>query len=87
MKSSNHYSILKLALENGKVQSIREIQEYVPITVLTIDMQLNYNTLSKRLLDPGKLTIGDVNRLASLVGVDSVMLFRQIEKDILHRRR
>jgi len=86
LKSSNHYSILKLALESGKVQSIREIQEYVPITVLTVDMQLNYNTLSKRLLDPGKLTIGDVNKLAALVGVDSVTLFRHIEKDI-HKRK
>lgn len=82
MKKPNYYTVLKAALENGSLESIRDIQQIVPITVLTQDMQLNYNTLSKRLLDPSRFTMSDIHRLAGLIGIDSSELFRKIVKEI-----
>jgi hypothetical protein len=82
LKKPNYYTIVKAALENGNLESIRDIQKIVPITVLTQDMQLNYNTLSKRLLDPSRFTLLDINRLAGLIGVDSSELFKKIVKEI-----
>lgn len=82
MKKPNYYTVVKAALENGSLESIRDIQKIVPITVLTQDMQLNYNTLSKRLLDPSRFTLLDVHRLAGLIGVDPSELFKKIVKEI-----
>lgn len=86
MKKPNHYSVLKAAIENGTLESVRDIQLIVPITTLTQDMRLNYNTLSKRLLEPSRLTISDINRLATLIGIDSAELFRRILKEVKGRR-
>jgi hypothetical protein len=82
LKKANHYTLLKLALESGTIQSINDIQDIVPITILTVDMCLNYNTLSKRLLDPGKFTVADIHRLSVLTAIDASELFRKIVKEI-----
>lgn len=86
MKKPNHYQHLKTALENDTLESIREIQHIVPITTLTQDMKLNYNTLSKRLLDPTRFTVGDVYRLSMLIGIDAPELFKKIAREIYIRK-
>jgi hypothetical protein len=86
LKKPNHYQTLKAALEDGTIESIREIQHIVPITTLTQDMKLNYNTLSKRLLDPARFTMGDVHRLSLLIGIDAAELFNKIVKEIRIRK-
>lgn len=82
MKRPTYYSIAKAAIEEDSLPTIRSIQEIIPITVLTQDMRINYNTLSKRLLDPAQFTMEDVNKMAHLIGVDSTILFRKIEKEV-----
>ncbi|HTJ10600.1 MAG TPA: hypothetical protein VL547_01180 [Dinghuibacter sp.] len=82
MKKPSYYSIVKTAIEEDSLPSIRSIQDIIPITVLTQDMRINYNTLSKRLLDPAQFTMEDINRLSRLIGVDSTMLFRKIEREV-----
>lgn len=86
MKKPNHYQHLKTALENGTLESIREIQHIVPITTLTQDMKLNYNTLSKRLLDPARFTMGDIYRMSMLIGIEAPELFKKIVKEIRIRK-
>ena len=84
MKScATAYEVFKLAFQNGKVKLIREVQQYIPITVLCQDMLLNYNTLSKRLLDPGRLTLSDVLKLAKLSDIEATELFSLTKKEIL----
>jgi hypothetical protein len=82
LKKPNYYSTLRTALKDGTLESIRDIQEIVPITVLTVDMRLNYNTLSKRLLDPSMFTMEDIHRLAFLIGIDSTELFKWLLKEV-----
>jgi hypothetical protein len=82
MKKPSTYTLLKAAIENGYIDSVREIQKFVSITVLTRDICLNYNTLSKRLLYPQQLTVGDVYRLAFLIGVDPERLYKWVSKQI-----
>ena len=86
MKKPNYYLTLKAALEDGTLESVRDIQTIVPITVLTVDMHLNYNTLSKRLLEPSMLTLLDVKRMAHLIGIDPTELFRWILKEVKGRK-
>jgi hypothetical protein len=81
MKKPNYYSVLKVALESGTLASVRDISNIVPITILTRDMRINYNTLSKRLLDPSRLTVADIERLAKLAKVPPENLFMRILGD------
>jgi hypothetical protein len=81
MKKPNYYNVLKVALESGTLASVRDISNIVPITILTRDMRINYNTLSKRLLDPSRLTVADIERLAKLAKVPPENLFLRILGD------
>jgi hypothetical protein len=87
VRRSNQYAILKAALESGTIEAIKDIQQIVPITVLTDDMELNYNTLSKRLLDPARFTVADISRLSTLVGVDPGEMFLRILKEVPKKER
>jgi hypothetical protein len=80
MKKPNPYTRLKFAIKNGNIDSVRDFQRFVPITVLTKDMELNYNTLSKRLLDPAQFTIEDIYRLSILMKMNVAVLYTWISK-------
>jgi hypothetical protein len=86
LKKPSHYTLLRAAIENGSLETIRDIQRFVPITVLTKDMLLNYNTLSKRLLDPAQFTVGDVYRLSILMGMDPSELYKKISREVKVRK-
>ncbi|TDX02198.1 hypothetical protein [Dinghuibacter silviterrae] len=82
MRQPNYYRVLKTALDNGTLGPIRNITRFVPVTVLTKDMRLNYNTVSKRLLDPGRLTAIDIMRLSKLVGVEPAAMFILVIREV-----
>lgn len=82
METSKQYRLLKLAFENGTIRRMNDIQGIVPITVLAEDMELNYNTLCKRLLDPGKLTVTDIVHLSGLTGMMPETLFEYVAAEI-----
>ena len=86
MSKPNHYHALKAVLEAGTLASIRDISLIVPITTLTRDMKLNYNTISKRILDPARFTVADIYRLAKLTGVGPDRWLDQIGREIDKRR-
>lgn len=46
-------------------------------------MKLNYGTLSKRLLDPTRFTVLDINRLAKLTNVDPTILLSKMGQGIV----
>ncbi len=81
MKKPSPYTLLRAAIKKGNIDT-RDIQRFVPITVLTKDMQLNYNTLSKRLLDPSQFTVGDVYMLSILLRMSPAVLYTWIEKQV-----
>lgn len=83
MKNAKQYAIAKAAIEAGSLDSMRDLQRIVPITELCIDMKLNYNTLSKRLLDPSRFTVMDIKRLAKLTGVDPTLLLSKMGQGIV----
>ena len=85
MKKPSYYSIVKSAIEEDTLPSIRDIQDIIPITILTQDMRINYNTLSKRLLDPSQFTMEDIGRLSRLIGIEPSLLFRRIDREVKGR--
>jgi hypothetical protein len=81
MEEPKYYRILKAALRDGSLEYVRDIPKIVPVTVLAQDMRLNYNTISKRLLDPCQFTMTDIRRLADLVKMDEKLLFNWVMKE------
>ena len=86
MKKPSHYTLLRAAIENGSLETIRDIQRFVPITVLTKDMMLNYNTLSKRLLAWPSLPWGMSHRLSILMGMDPSELYKKLSREVKVRK-
>jgi hypothetical protein len=82
LETSKHYKILKLAFENGTIRRMNDVQGIVPITTLAMDMDMNYNTLCKRLLDPSKLTVTDIVNLSALTGMEPGVIFRHIATEV-----
>jgi hypothetical protein len=81
MKKPSPYTLLRAAIKKDKIDTM-DIQRFVAITVLTKDMEMNYNTLSKRLLDPSQFTVGDVYRLSILLRMSPSDLYKWIEKQV-----
>jgi hypothetical protein len=86
INKAQQYAILKAALEAGSLESIKDITTIMPITFLCEDMDRNYNTLSKRLLAPGRFTVKDVLQLATLIGIKADALFDMIGQEIKQSR-
>jgi hypothetical protein len=82
VETSKQYRLLKLAFESGTIRRLNDIQSIVPITVLAEDMELNYNTLCKRLLDPTKLTVADISNLSMLTDIAPVEIFEHIKVEV-----
>jgi hypothetical protein len=82
IKKTQQYGILKAAIEAGRLELMKDIQSIVPITMLTGDVELNYSTLSKRLLDPARFTVKDIYRLVALIGIESGVLFHKIGQEM-----
>lgn len=78
------YESLKLAMEAGRAQRMRDVIEFIPITCLYEHMDINYNTLCKRLLDPNQLTMSNILRFAVLTKIDSSEIFRRIADELSH---
>ncbi|TDW99733.1 hypothetical protein [Dinghuibacter silviterrae] len=85
MKQPDCYRILRAAFEGDELRRVRDIPHIVPVTILTRDMGLNYNTLSKRLLDPSRFTAADILRLSGLVGVKPIDVLMLIIRDVERR--
>jgi hypothetical protein len=72
---------IALKLEKGALR-IADIKKLIPITSLATEMNINYNTLCKRLLDPRTFTTEDVFNLAKLLQMDPTILFDVIIREM-----
>jgi hypothetical protein len=64
------YSSAKALIESGHIRSFREIFDHIPKTVVYQDLQVNFKRFSKAILDPSKLTIGELRTLAEMFEYD-----------------
>lgn len=76
------YKELEHGFRRKTIRRMREITDIIPVTVLLADMGLNYNTITRRLLDPGTFTMNNVKKLAALAGVEPSLIFDIIVEEI-----
>lgn len=78
----NRYKAVKSLIESNSLKGIKEIFELIPLTVVRVDMRINYNTLRRRIQSPGLLTVDDINKLAKLIGVDPGLIIKLALMDL-----
>ena len=80
------YIHVKALIETKSLKGLQEIFSIVPRTVVKADMNINYNTLRKKLTDGRLFTAGDMISMAHLFNVDPVEIFRLTVEDIKNRK-
>lgn len=78
----NRYKAIKSLIETESLKSLKEIFEILPVTVVRVDMKVNYNTLRRRIDTPKLLTVEDIVKLASLIEVDPLKIMRLVIADL-----
>lgn len=78
----NRYKAIKSLIESNSLKGLKEIFELLPLTVVRVDMGINYNTLRRKVHSPGLLTIEDINKLSELIEVDPCLLTKLALSDL-----
>lgn len=65
----NRYKAVKSLIETNSFKKLSDVFEIVPLSIVRIEMKMNYNTLQRRVNNTESLTVKDINALASLFEV------------------
>lgn len=69
MKDQRYYAIKSL-IETKRINSLEEVFKIIPLSVVRVDMNANYNTLRKRVHNGDTLTLKDFRLMGELFEVD-----------------
>lgn len=69
MKDQRYFAIKSL-IEAKKLSGLEEVFKIIPLSVVRMDMNANYNTLRKRVFNGDTLTLKDFRLMAELFEVD-----------------
>jgi hypothetical protein len=81
MLKDPRYKAIKSLIESKGIQGLKDIFTIVPLSVVKQDMKINYNTLRRRISNPGTLSAKDIIAMASLFDVDPLEMFRLVLYD------
>lgn len=81
MKDSR-YNALKSLIENGSINRLSQIFEYVPLLLIYTDLGFNYTRFKKYIQSPGLFSINDLQKLANLIGVDGRVITDLVWADL-----
>jgi hypothetical protein len=76
------YTAIKSLIETNKIAKFSDIFTILPISVIKEDMQVNYNTLRRKIFNPMLLTLKDITKMAELFKVKTYLLLELIESEI-----
>ena len=71
----NRYKAVKSLIESNSLKKLLDIFDIVGISVVRVELKMNYNTLQRRVTNPELLTLKDIKALAELFDVDPSSIF------------
>lgn len=71
----NRYKAVKSLIESNSFKKLIDVFDIIPLSIVRIEMKMNYNTLSRRVNKPESLTVKDINALAVLFDVSADLIF------------
>lgn len=75
------YKAIKSLITSKSISALSEVFTILPFSVVRQDMNINYNTLRRRVQNGHTLTVKDIVSLASLFEVDPSEILRLAIKD------
>lgn len=72
----NRYKAVKSLIESNSLKKLLDIFDIVGISVVRVELKMNYNTLQRRVTNPELLTLKDIKALADLFDVDPTLIFK-----------
>lgn len=65
------YDTIKILIESGHIQSIRDIFQFIPKTTVYRDLGVNFNRFDRAIRDPSIFRLAELRELAELFGIDA----------------
>ncbi|AEW02381.1 hypothetical protein A4D02_00070 [Niastella koreensis] len=81
MAKDPRYHTLNKLLTSGQLNSLAELLDILPKTVLTHDLGMHHITFNKLILHPGQFKLDDIYAIASLIGVDNKVMLQFFFKE------
>ncbi len=76
MAKDPRYNTVYKLITTGQLNSLAELLEVVPKTVLARDLGMHHITLNKLLEQPGQFKLNDIYEIAALVGVENKLMLQ-----------
>ncbi|MBV8254834.1 MAG: hypothetical protein JO154_19695 [Chitinophaga sp.] len=78
MTKDKRYNTVRLLFEAGSINSLAEIVDIIPKSVLAADLGLHYYQFLKKMQAPELFSIKELVTIASLIGVDTALIVTPI---------
>jgi hypothetical protein len=79
------YNAIKSLIETKRINSLKEVFNIIPLSVVRVDMKANYSTLRKRVYNGDTLTLKDFRLMGELFEVDPTEVFRLAIFDVKNK--
>ncbi|WP_276484071.1 hypothetical protein [Paraflavitalea pollutisoli] len=86
MHKDNRYDVIKVMIEAGKITEFSQLFEYIPKSVMAIDLNSSYRRLSRLAKQLDKLEMGELYAISKLVGIRMEVVYGLAEKQFLARK-
>jgi hypothetical protein len=71
MFKDNRYNIARTFIENGEIGSIDQIFEYIPKSVVRLEIKTNNNRFTRLINHPLEFKLIELSKIAKAIGVDT----------------
>lgn len=74
MLRDNRYNITRVFIENGEIKTIAQIFDYIPKSIVRLEIKTNNNRFTRLINDPLEFKLIELSKLAKAIGVETKVL-------------
>ena len=86
MAKDKRYNTVKNLIESGYIKSFSGILENIPKTIVAHDLGMHHQTFEKLIHYPERIAFKDAFRIASLIGVEDMVIINLIYQYVLDKK-
>jgi hypothetical protein len=86
MSKDVRYTAVKHLVGVDTITNIKGVFDYIPKTVVSKDLGMNYQTFTRKVEDPRLFTVQEILTMAELLGVPSEALFNLIVNSLIKKK-
>jgi hypothetical protein len=87
MVQDKRYNTVRFLIEGGHISEFVEIFEYIPLSVVALDMGNNYVRFKRLVGNPSRIKLTDIFILARLFGITEMAMVALILATIKNKRK